>query len=140
MKRNVASLPFAEALAGRRAPLLCLLGKPALLARGRSTQLKVRPKAVALLAYLALAGVEISRRELAGLLFPEAEEPLGVLRWHLAHVRTAAPPFVARRLRSTRYGVALVIPTDVALFRGGMQLVRRRPETPGAARALVIYR
>jgi hypothetical protein len=94
---------------------------------------EVAPKAVALVAYLAVAGVEVSRRELARLLFPEAEEPLGVLRWHLAHIRTAAPPFVARCLRSTRYGVALVIPTDVSLFRAGMRLVSLRPETPGAA-------
>lgn len=140
MKRNVASLPFAEALAALRAPLLCLLGKPALLARGRSTPLKLRPKAVALLAYLALAGVEVSRRELADLLFSEAEEPLGGLRWHLAHVRAAAPAFVARALRATREGVALPISTDVAIFRAAMREVGRRPDTPGSARALALYR
>ncbi|HEY7519913.1 MAG TPA: alpha/beta fold hydrolase [Methylomirabilota bacterium] len=73
-------------------------------------------------------------------MFPEAMEPLGVLRWHLTHIRTTAPSLIARRLRSTRDGVALVIPTDVALFRIGMQVVSRRPETPGAARALAMYR
>jgi pimeloyl-ACP methyl ester carboxylesterase/DNA-binding SARP family transcriptional activator len=140
IQRNVASGPFAEALAVARGPRLCLLGTPALFARKRFSALKLRPKAVALVAYLALAGVEVSRRELARLLFPEAEEPLGVLRWHLAHVRTAAPPFVARCLRATRDGVALVIPTDVEFFRAGMRLVSRHPEAPGAARALGFYR
>jgi pimeloyl-ACP methyl ester carboxylesterase/DNA-binding SARP family transcriptional activator len=139
-KRNISSPPFTEALAGARGPLLCLLGRPALLAGKHFAQLKLRPKAVALVAYLALAGTEVSRRELARLLFPEAEEPLGVLRWHLVHVRNAAPSFVARRLRATRDVVALSIPTDVALFRAGMQVVSRRPETPGAARALALYR
>ena len=140
IKRNVESAPFAAALAVPRGAHLCLLGTPALFARKRFAEVKLRPKAVALVAYLALGGVEVSRRELARLLFPEAEEPLGVLRWHLAHIRTAAPPFIARRLRSTRYGVGLVIPTDVALFRAGMRLVSRRPGTAGAARTLAIYR
>lgn len=117
-KRNIDSPPFTEALAGTPGPLLCLLGRPALLAGKHFAQLKLRPKAVALVAYLALVGTEISRRELARLLFPEAEEPLGVLRWHLVHIRTAAPPFVARRLRATRDEVALSIPTDVALSFG----------------------
>ena len=140
MKRSVQSAPFAKALAVARGPRLCLLGTPALFARGRFTELKLRPKAVALVAYLAVAGVEVSRRELARLLFPEAEEPLAVLRWHLTHVRAVAPSCVAQGLRATRDGVALVIPTDVALFRAGMHFVIRRPETPGAAGVLALYR
>jgi pimeloyl-ACP methyl ester carboxylesterase len=123
-----------------RRPLLCLLGPPALRAGKRLAPLKLRPKAVALVAYVALAGAELSRREVAHLIFPEAEDPLAVLRWHLAHVRRAAPSFVARRLRTTRGTIALAIPTDVALFRAGMRIVTRRPETPGAARALALYR
>jgi pimeloyl-ACP methyl ester carboxylesterase/DNA-binding SARP family transcriptional activator len=134
------SQPFAEPLAGTRRFRLCLLGRPALLAGTRFVELKLRPKAVAMVAYLVLAGTEIPRRELARLLFPESEGPLSALRWHLAHVRTAAPPFAARRLRATRDAVALSIPTDVALLRAGMQVVWRRPETAGAARALGLYR
>jgi pimeloyl-ACP methyl ester carboxylesterase len=102
--------------------------------------LKLRPKAVALVAYPALAGTEVSRRDLARLLFPEADEPLAVLRWHLAHVRAGAPPFIGRRLQATRDTVALPIPTDVALFQAGMEVVTRRPNTPGAAPALALYR
>jgi pimeloyl-ACP methyl ester carboxylesterase len=102
--------------------------------------LRLRPKAVALVAYLALAGAEIRRRDLARLLFPDTDEPLAALRWHLAHVRAAAPPFIGRRLHATRDAVALPIPTDVALFQAGMQVVTRRPETRGAGRALALYR
>lgn len=139
-KGKVDSLAFAGALAEPRRPLLCLLGIPSLLVGRRLLPLKLRPKAVALLAYLAVSGAEISRRELARLLFPETEAPLAVLRWHLAHVRTRAPSFVGRRLHATRGALALPIPTDVALFQAGMKVVSRRPETPGAARALALYR
>jgi pimeloyl-ACP methyl ester carboxylesterase/DNA-binding SARP family transcriptional activator len=139
-KPNVDSPAFARALADLRGPLLCLLGAPSLLAGGRLLSLKLRPKAVALVAYLALAGAEVPRRELARLLFPETEEPLAVLRWHLAHVRSAAPSFIGRRLHATRDAVALAIPTDVTLFQAGMRVVGRRPETRGAARALALYR
>lgn len=132
--------PFAGTLERPRGPLLCLLGSPALLTGTHLSPLRLRPKALALIAYLALAGGQCPRRDLAQLLFPEAEEPLGVLRWYLAHVRSAAPVAVTRQLRSTRDSIALSIPTDVALFRAGALVVSRRPETPGAARALALYR
>lgn len=140
MSRNVDFSPFATALAEPRRRLLCLLGGPSLRVGKRLLPLKVRPKAVALVAYLALAGAEVPRRELGRLLFPETEEPLAVLRWHVAHVRSASPSFIGRRLHATRDAVALSIPTDVALFQAGMRVVARRPETRGAARALALYR
>jgi len=102
--------------------------------------LRLRPKAIALIAYLALEGREVARRDVARLLFPEAEAPLAALRWHLAHARATAPSFIARHLRATRDGVALAIPTDVALFRRSAQMICQRPETLGAARALALYR
>ena len=139
-KGKVDSLAFARALAEPRGPLLCLMGSPLLLVGRRLLPLKLRPKAVALLAYLAVSGAEIPRRELARLLFPETEAPLAVLRWHLAYVRTTAPAFIRRHLHATRDALALPIPTDVALFQAGMKVVSRRPETPGAARALALYR
>jgi len=64
-KGNIGSPPFTEALAGTRGSLLCLLGRPAVLARKQFAPLRLRPKAVALVAYLSLAGTEISRREVA---------------------------------------------------------------------------
>jgi pimeloyl-ACP methyl ester carboxylesterase len=106
----------------------------------RLSPLRLRPKALALIAYLTLAGGQCPRRDLARLLFPEAEEPLGILRWYLAHLRSAAPAAVTRQLRSTRDSIALSIPTDVALFRAGAQVVSRRPETSDAARTLALYR
>ena len=129
-RRSVGPRPFAGALARPRGPLLCLLGSPAILAGTHLSPLRLRPKALALIAYLTLAGGPCPRRDLARLVFPEAEEPLGILRWYLAYVRSAAPAAVTRQLRSTRDSIALSIPTDVALFRAGAQVVSRRPETP----------
>src|SRR5260221_8707251 len=46
-------------------------------------------KAWALLAYLLLSRPPSSRRKLAELLFSEADDPLGALRWSLAQLRQA---------------------------------------------------
>src|SRR6266508_1178427 len=108
-KPTIHSRAFAEALASPSGSLLALLGQPSVLAGTRLAPLGLRPKAVALIAYLALEGREVRRRDVARLLFPEAEEPLAVLRWHLAHVRSIAPSLIARHLRATREGVALPI-------------------------------
>lgn len=137
---SIGREPLAPTLAPPTRPLLGLLGRPALLAGTRLTPLSLRPKAIALIAFLALEGKEIARRDLARLLFPEAEEPLAVLRWHLSHLRSKAPSLIARRLRATRDGVALAIPTDVGLFRTGVPIICRRPATPGADRVLALYR
>jgi organic hydroperoxide reductase OsmC/OhrA len=56
-------------------------GEPAVPPRGR--------KAWALLAYLLLAERPPGRRHLAELLFGDAEDPLGALRWTLAELRRA---------------------------------------------------
>ncbi len=64
-----------------------LLGAPAV-----ETDLTPAPsprgrKEWALLAYLVLSGRAAPREELASLLFGEAEDPLGALRWNLAELR-----------------------------------------------------
>jgi DNA-binding SARP family transcriptional activator len=46
-------------------------------------------KSWALLAYLLLTGPPAPRERLAGLLFGDAEDPLGALRWNLAELRRA---------------------------------------------------
>ncbi len=46
-------------------------------------------KAWAVLAYVALAERPVSRQHLAGLLFADAADPLGALRWTLAELRRA---------------------------------------------------
>lgn len=49
-------------------------------------------KAWGLLAYLLRARVPPSRERLAGLLFPEADDPLGTLRWTLSALRRSLGP------------------------------------------------
>lgn len=51
-------------------------------------------KAWALLAYLVLTRAPASRNRLAGLLFGDAADPLGALRWNLAELRRALGPSV----------------------------------------------
>jgi pimeloyl-ACP methyl ester carboxylesterase/DNA-binding SARP family transcriptional activator len=121
-------------------PLLLLLGSPAAREGGIPAPLVLRPKAIALVAYLALAESSVTRSELARLLFPDAEAPLATLRWHLAHVRARAPAFIVRALKATREHVALTVRTDVVLFRAGAQALCRRSSLRGAARVLALYR
>src|SRR5262245_16661937 len=138
--QTVPTDPFAEALAPPRGIRLCLLGSTALLEGARRSPVALRPKALAMLAYLTLADGAVERREVARMLFPEAEGPLAALRWHLTHVRAAAPARIAGRLRTTRDTVALTISTDVALFRRGAAVVIRRPGARAAPWILDLYR
>jgi pimeloyl-ACP methyl ester carboxylesterase/DNA-binding SARP family transcriptional activator len=138
--RSVRTRPFAIALAPSRLPLLCLLGTPALRIGARHVPLALRPKAVALITYLALTGGDVSRHDAARLLFPQADGPRAALRWHLAHLRSAAPTPLVRRLRTTRDALMLAMPTDVALFGQAAAAICRCPATPGATRALGLYR
>lgn len=120
--------------------MLCLLGRPGVGTVAQLAPLAIRPKALALLAYLALTEHPIARHEAARLLFPGAEDPLAMVRWHLAHLRSATPPFIAERLRATRDDIALPVPTDVALFRQGADRVCTSPEAPDAPGILGLYR
>jgi len=66
-----------------------LLGRPRIADRsGAAYQFRSR-KSWALLAYLVLAERPPSRRQLAGLLFDEADDPGRALRWNLAEIRRA---------------------------------------------------
>ena len=51
-------------------------------------------KTWALLAYLLLTRTPAARERLAGLLFADAEDPLGALRWNLAELRRSLGPTV----------------------------------------------
>ncbi|HEV2825088.1 MAG TPA: BTAD domain-containing putative transcriptional regulator, partial [Actinomycetota bacterium] len=66
-----------------------LLGRPAIERDGAPAPSPRGRKAWALLAYLLLAERPPSRRHLAELLFGEADDPLGALRWTLAELRRA---------------------------------------------------
>ncbi len=120
--------------------MLCLLGRPAVAVEAQPSPLALRPKALALLAYLALTERPLARREAARLIFPEAEDPMAVLRWHLNYLRAAAPRFIIERLRATRDEVAFSGPTDVSVFRQGADRVSASPEIPDASGILGLYR
>jgi DNA-binding SARP family transcriptional activator len=64
-----------------------LLGTPAILRDGDPSPSPRGRKAWALLAYLLLSERPAGRRQLAELLFADAADPLGALRWNLAQLR-----------------------------------------------------
>lgn len=66
-----------------------LLGPPALERDGRPVRSPRGRKAWALLSYVLLAERPPSRERLAALLFGDADDPLGALRWTLAELRRA---------------------------------------------------
>jgi DNA-binding SARP family transcriptional activator len=66
-----------------------LLGKPALARDGDAVAPPRGRKAWALFAYLLLSEHPPPRARLASLLFAEADDPLGALRWSLAELRRA---------------------------------------------------
>ena len=68
------------------APSIQLLGKPSVHLDGEPMAAKGR-KVWALLAYLASTEAEVGREQLASLLFADADDPLGAVRWNLAELR-----------------------------------------------------
>jgi DNA-binding SARP family transcriptional activator/Tfp pilus assembly protein PilF len=68
-----------------------LLGTPSVWRDGVPASPPRGKKAWGLLAYLLLADRRPRREELAGLLFAEADDPLGALRWNLAELRRLLP-------------------------------------------------
>jgi DNA-binding SARP family transcriptional activator len=94
-----------------------LLGPPAIERDGAPAVPRGR-KAWAVLAYLLLAERPPSRRQLAELLFGEADDPLGALRWTLAELRRAlgAPALFAGDPISTGLGAGVTV--DLAVLAG----------------------
>jgi pimeloyl-ACP methyl ester carboxylesterase/DNA-binding SARP family transcriptional activator len=111
---------------------LCLLGPPALATSTGLGPLDLRPKAVALLARLALVGGPQTRAELAELLFGQAERPRDSLRWYLSYLRARLPDGLIVENRA--------IPTDVELFRQGVERILRDAATPDGPATLTLYR
>ena len=66
---------------------LRMLGTLAVSQDGRALALPASRKARALLAYLALTPRAVSRRRLCGLLWDNASDPRGELRWYLSKLR-----------------------------------------------------
>lgn len=68
---------------------IVLLGPPAIRRDGEPARSPRGLKSWALLAYLLMAERPPARRQLAELLFADADDPLGALRWTLAELRRA---------------------------------------------------
>jgi DNA-binding SARP family transcriptional activator len=64
-----------------------LLGVPAIEVDGQVSRAPRGRKAWAVLAYLLLADRAPSRRQLAEMLFADADDPLGAVRWTLGELR-----------------------------------------------------
>ena len=116
--------------------MLCVLGPPALRSPGGVRPLELRPKALALLAYLALAEEPQPRSRLADLLFPSAANPRDSLRWYLSYLGRQVPDALA--LDSSR--VWAPIATDVQAFRQGAARILAGSSLSEAARTLALYR
>lgn len=129
---------FAKPLAG--SAVLCLLGRAAVAGGQEHAPLRVRPKAVALLARLALAERPLERATLAQELFPEANDRLALLRWHLSHLRSSLPAGLRDALHVDRSMAWFVGPSDVSRFRARVQSVIDHPEGDGADEVLALYR
>jgi hypothetical protein len=96
----------------------------------------LRPKALALLARLALAGDRQDRDMLAWMLFGDAARPRDSLRWHLSYLRAQVPGWVVSD-RTTASCRAL---TDVALFREGAKQIVSGTWPQDPAGTLALYR
>lgn len=74
-----------------------LCGRPRIVRAGAEMAGPRGAKAWAVLAHLVLAEAPVGRRRLAGLLFADADDPMGALRWNLSQLRRAldAPDLLA---------------------------------------------
>lgn len=120
--------------------MLCLMGSTAFRTGDGYQPLGLRPKELALLARLSLAEGPITRAELAELIFPEADDPRGALRWHLSHLRTKLPESLRGGVRAESDSLRVEVPTDVAAFRSGAARVRDRSGNPDDREVLALYR
>ena len=119
--------------------LLCLLGPASISGEDGLRPLKLRPKALALLTYLALNDDAVRRRELGRLLFPEAEDPRATLRWHLHYLLSRLPESQREGFQIAADSIRLDAATDVATFRQGAVRIAENPDA-SAPEILNMYR
>ncbi len=120
--------------------MLCLLGSPAIRENGDLAPLRLRPKALALLARVALAAQPVPRGSLARQVFGDADDPRAALRWHLHHLRRRLPEPVASGLRADGDALCLDEPVDAIEFAAGAQRVITEPDRVDALAILALYR
>lgn len=106
--------------------VITLLGSPSVEVDGAGPRGLRGHKSWGVLAYLLLNQRVPSRHELAGLLFAEADDPLGALRWAVAEVRRGLGPAVALGGDPLR----LVLPPDSWVDVWEIEL-GRAPAEPG---------
>ena len=96
-----------------------LLGSPRMQRGGEAIGAPRGHKAWGLLAYLLRTRVPPSRERLAGLLFPEADDPLGTLRWTLSALRRSLGPGVELGGDPVRLALPAGAVVDVHVLAGG---------------------
>jgi pimeloyl-ACP methyl ester carboxylesterase len=116
------------------------LGPPLIRVDGAARKLRLPPKTLALLVLLSLETPGIERAQAARWLFPDADDPRSLLRWHLHRLRRALPPALAGRLRSVGGQLAIDLVTDVGVFRSGVETLLNEPERNDSADVLALYR
>ena len=93
-----------------------LLGKPAVDHEGQSDRSPRGKKAWALLAYLVLSERPPTRRQVAEMLFGNADDPLRALRWTLAELRRCVGDALTLDGDPLQYTAARATLIDVALL------------------------
>lgn len=95
-----------------------LLGRPEIQRAGRTVAPPRGRKAWAVLAFVLLAERPVSRERLASLLFADARDPLGALRWTLAELRRALGERDLLRGDPLVPGALARMPVDVLAIAG----------------------
>jgi pimeloyl-ACP methyl ester carboxylesterase/DNA-binding SARP family transcriptional activator len=116
--------------------VLCLLGPPEVRGPEGVRPLELRPRALALLAYLVLVEEPQPRGRLADLLFPQARNPRDSLRWYLSYLHRRLPDVLVLDRSSASARIA----TDVSAFREGAARVLDGCSASEAAETLALYR
>lgn len=96
-----------------------LLGTPMIEQDGDRRPPPRGQKPWALLALMVLSDAPISRERLAGLLFADADDPLGSLRWNLAQLRRALGPQIGLEGDPVRLELPADVQVDVQTLVSG---------------------
>ena len=105
-----------------------LLGPLQVSADGKRLALPRSRKTRGLFGYIAAAGSSVSRDRLCGLLFAEAQDPRGALRWSISRLRSALEDRDKRVIRTNGDAIEIGVPirTDLARLEQAGELTGRR--------------